>query len=82
MSEEIKAPKRGVGTVAREAIAAGKTNQEALEAVQAEFPQSKTSLQTISWYRNSMRKTDKSIPSGRSVKKAAAPAEASDAALA
>lgn len=73
-TEETKAPRRGVGTVAREAIAAGKSNEEALAAVKAEFPDSKTGLQTISWYRNSMRKVDPSIPSGREAKKASEPA--------
>lgn len=73
-TKEPKAPRRGVGTVAKEAIAAGKTNEQALAAVQAEFPESKTSLQTISWYRNDMRKKDASVPSGRAAKKAAAPA--------
>ncbi len=73
-AEDPKTPKRGVGTVAREAIAAGKSNEEALAAVKAEFPDSKTGLQTISWYRNSMRKTDASIPSGREAKKSNEPA--------
>ncbi len=80
VAEKIK--KRGVGTVAREAIAAGMSNEDALAAVKAEFPDSKTSLQTVSWYRNSMRKDDPSIPSGRNAKKPegeAAPAEAGSA---
>lgn len=77
--EVKKAPRRGVGTVAKEAIAAGKTNEEALAAVQAEFPESKTSLQTISWYRNDMRKKNPAIPSGRQAKKANAPAEGDEA---
>jgi len=67
---EEKAPKRGVGTVAMEAIAAGKTNEEALEAVKAEFPEAKTSLASINWYRNKMRADDKSIPTARDLKKA------------
>lgn len=70
-----KEPKRGVGTVAREAIAAGKSNEEALVQVLAEFPDAKTSLQTISWYRNDMRKSDPNVPTGRSVRK---PAEAAE----
>ncbi|AKQ75808.1 hypothetical protein FDH82_gp18 [Roseobacter phage RDJL Phi 2] len=68
---EDKAPKRGVGTVAMEAIAAGKTNEEALEAVKAEFPDAKTSLASINWYRNKMRADDKSVPTARDLKKAA-----------
>ena len=73
-AESTKEPKRGVGTVAREAIRAGKTNEEALAAVVAEFPDSKTTLPTMSWYRNALRKEDPSIPSGRDAKKAGEPA--------
>lgn len=74
-----EAPKeraRGIGTVAREAIKAGKTNEQALADVQREFPDSRTTLATISWYRNDLRKTDPSIPAGRAAKKAIEPAEA------
>ena len=74
-TKEPKAPRRGVGTVAQEAIRAGKSNEEALAAVLAEFPEAKTSLQTISWYRNDMRKSDSSIPSGRQIRAAAKAAE-------
>lgn len=70
-TEEEKAPKRGVGTVAMEAIQAGKTNEEALEAVKGEFPEAKTSLASINWYRNKLRADDKSIPTARDLKKAA-----------
>jgi hypothetical protein len=69
---EPKAPRRGVGTVIREAIAAGKTNEAALEAAQAEFPEAKTTLASVSWYRNEARKKDPTIPSARAVKKAKA----------
>jgi len=68
---EDKAPKRGVGTVAMEAIGAGKTNEEALEAVKGEFPEAKTSLASINWYRNKMRADDKSVPTARDLKKTA-----------
>lgn len=73
MSEkEDKQPKRGVGTVAKEAIRDGKTNEEALEAVQAEFPDAKTSLASINWYRNKMRSDGEKVPTARELKKAAA----------
>lgn len=68
---EDKATKRGVGTAAVEAIRAGKTNEEALEAVKAEFPDAKTSLASINWYRNKLRAEDKSVPTARELKKAA-----------
>ena len=67
-----KEKKRGVGDVAMEAIKAGKTNEEALEAVKGEFPEAKTSLSSINWYRNKLRAEDKSIPTARDLKKKAA----------
>ncbi|UFK26701.1 hypothetical protein [Roseobacter phage RDJL6] len=76
---EEKAPKRGVGTVATEAIRAGKTNEQALEAVQAEFPDAKTSLASINWYRNKLRSDGEDVPTARDLKKAAKAEEAEDA---
>lgn len=74
---EKAAPKRGVGTVAMEAILAHKTNEEALEAVRKEFPDANTTLSSINWYRNKAR-TDgmkgadgKPVLSARELKKAA-----------
>ncbi|KFH18462.1 hypothetical protein ELZ19_06930 [Brucella abortus] len=69
MSDEEKAPKRGVGAVAIEAIRAGKTNEEALEAVKAEFPDAKTSLASINWYRNKLRSDGEKVPTARELKK-------------
>jgi hypothetical protein len=74
MSEE-KTKKRGVGDAATEAIRAGQTNEEALTAVKAEFPDSKTSLASINWYRNKLRSEDDTIPTARELKKAAKDAE-------
>ena len=74
---EDKTPKRGVGTVAVESICAGMTNEAALEAVKAEFPDAKTSLASINWYRNKLRTDEvqgtdgKPIPTARGLKKAA-----------
>lgn len=70
MTEETKTPRRGVGAVIREAIRAGKTNEEALDAVKAEFPDAKTTLASVSWYRNEQRKKDPTaVKSARQVKK-------------
>lgn len=71
-NEGAKEPKRGVGTVAVEAIRAGKTNEEALEAVKAEFPEAKTSLASINWYRNKLRADGEDVPTARELKKKAA----------
>lgn len=74
-----KAPKRGIGTVIKEAILAGKTNEEALAAAKAEFPDAGTTASTVSWYRNQLRKDGhKDVPTARELKKKAA--EASKAA--
>lgn len=66
-----KAPKTGVGTVALAAIRAGKTNEEALAAVQAEFPEAKTSMASINWYRNKLRGDGEKVPTARELKKKA-----------
>jgi predicted phage tail protein len=65
MTEEKKTekkPSRNIGAVAREAILAGKSNKEALEAVQAEFPGCNTTLNSINWYRNDLRKKGHNVP--------------------
>lgn len=66
-----KEKKRGVGDVAIEAIKAGKTNDEALAAVKKEFPDAKTSLASVNWYRNKLRASDKSVPTMRELNKKA-----------
>lgn len=67
---ESKEPKRGVGTVAMESIAAGLDNAETLEAVKAGFPKAKTSLASINWYRNKARADGVKGPDGNIVKTA------------
>lgn len=74
-AETPKAKKRGVGTVINEAILAGKTNEQALEAAKAEFPDAKTNIGTVSWYRNKLRKDGHDVPKAREAKKAASPCE-------
>ena len=77
--KETKEPKRGVGTVVIEALKAGKTNEEALAVVQAEFPDAKTSLASVGWYRNKLRADgDKSVKTSRELKKAAKAADPLD----
>lgn len=76
---EEKTVKRGVGDVAKEAIRAGKTNEDALAAVKAEFPEAKTSLASINWYRNKLRTDGEEIPTARELNKAAKDAAAAEA---
>jgi hypothetical protein len=47
-----------VGETAREAIRAGMTNAEALEAVRERFPHAKTTPASIAWYRSQLRRED------------------------
>ena len=57
----------GIGKIARAAIRAGKTNQEALDEVKAMFPKAKTSIASMNWYRNQERMMDKTVPTAREV---------------
>lgn len=66
-TEKVK--KRGRGDAAMDAIRAGLTNEEALKAVLEEFPDAKTSVASVGWYRNQLRQEDKSIPTARELKK-------------
>lgn len=70
--------KRNIGDAAVDSIRGGASNEDALTAVMAEFPEAKTSLASINWYRNKLRTTDKSIPTARAIKKAAKTAAALD----
>lgn len=66
---EKEAKKANIGSVAREAILAGQSNKEALATVQAQFPGCKTTLNSINWYRNDLRKKGHDVPSPRKAKK-------------
>ncbi len=69
--KDTKEKKRGVGSAACDAIMAGATNEEALTKVQAEFPEAKTSLASINWYRNKLRSEGAKVKTARELKKAA-----------
>ncbi len=64
-------PKKNIGTVAKDAIRAGKTNEAALEAVMKAFPDAKTSLASINWYRQKMRGDGEDVPTARELAKKA-----------
>jgi hypothetical protein len=51
-----RGPNQGVGAYAKEQIAAGKSNAEALAAVLAKFPEAKTTTSCIAYYRTAMKK--------------------------
>ncbi len=46
---------RGIGAFCAKMLSAGKSNEEALAAVRTEFPDAKTSLASVAWYRNKLR---------------------------
>ena len=56
-------PRRGtVGALAEECIARGLSDEETLDWVKDAFPERKTKIASIQWYRSKMRKADRSIP--------------------
>lgn len=66
---EAKEPKGpGVGDVAKELIRAGKTNEEVLAAIKEQFPEAKTSMASINWYRNKLRSDGEDVPTARALK--------------
>lgn len=73
MTEEVKAekpkkekkprePKRGIGSVVEEAILAGKTTEQCIQAAKDEFPESKIKEASVNWYRNKLRKAGHDVP--------------------
>ena len=63
------ATQQTIGGVAKGAIRMGVTNVEALEAVKSEFPESKTSMACIQWYRAQLRKSGEPVPTAREARK-------------
>jgi len=62
-----------IGSVAREAILNGATNEAALEAVKKAFPDSNTGMASINWYRNQLRSEGHEVKMARELKPAKAP---------
>lgn len=68
-STENKEPKGpGVGDVAKTLIREGKTNEQVLAAIKEQFPDAKTSMASINWYRNKLRSDGEDVPTARSLK--------------
>lgn len=62
---------QNIGQVATEAIRAGATNDEALAAVRAKFPEAKTSAASIRWYRSKLRRDGEDVPTDVEARRAA-----------
>ena len=68
-STENKEPKGpGVGDVAKTLIREGKTNEQVLAAIKEQFPDAKTSMASINWYRNKLRGDGENVPTARELK--------------
>jgi len=67
-TKEVKEKVPGVGDLAKELIRGGKTNEEVLAAVKEKFPEAKTSMASINWYRNKLRGDGETIPTARELK--------------
>ena len=68
---EKKAPKEGIGTLARELILSGKSNIEVLEVVKKKYPESAANAGTIGWYRNDLKKAGRKVKDSRAITAAA-----------
>lgn len=56
-----------IGSVACEAIREGLTNDEVLLRVFEKFPNAKTSIASVTWYRNSLKSAGENIKSSRQI---------------
>lgn len=56
-----------IGFVIMKMIKDKSTNEEVLKAVTKKFPDCKTTIASISWYRNRMRQSSPSIPTNRAL---------------
>ncbi|MEM7120549.1 MAG: ribbon-helix-helix protein, CopG family [Pseudomonadota bacterium] len=54
---------RSIGDVAEEYIREGLTNAEVLEAVRERFPEARTSMQSVAFYRSRLRKAGENVMS-------------------
>jgi len=82
-AKKVKGPT--IASVAYEAIKKGLDNEAVLAEVKKAFPDAKTKMASINWYRNKAREEDPSIPTSRDIttkrtaeKKAKAKADKAD----
>lgn len=65
---EVKAKVPGVGDLAKDMIRNSATNEQVLAAVKEKFPEAKTSMASINWYRNKLRGDGEDVPTARELK--------------
>jgi hypothetical protein len=73
---EKKAKGPGVGALAIEMIRGGSSNEDVLKAIQEKFPEAKTTMASVNWYRNKLRTEGEHVPTARDLKRKAAEAAA------
>lgn len=66
--KEKKEKRVGIGEVACKAIRDGKDNEQVLAVVRETFPEAKTSLSSVNWYRNKMRSEGEEVKTVRAIK--------------
>jgi hypothetical protein len=69
-----KAP--GIGDIAKQLIRDGLGNKEVLEKVKEQFPDAKTSMASINWYRNNLRDNGEDVRTARELAAAGKPTAA------
>ncbi len=75
-SEAPKAKVPTIGSVAVAAIKNGLNNEEVLKKIKAQFPEAKTQMASVNWYRNDLRSkgekgvNGKPVPTSRELNKA------------
>lgn len=67
----VKAP--GIGDIAKQLIRDGLGNKEVLEQVKVQFPEAKTSMASINWYRNHLRDLGEEVKTARELSAAGKP---------
>ena len=60
---------QNIGEVVMEAIRTGRTNADALAAARARFPQAKTTIASVAWYRSHLRSEGEKIPTDAEVRR-------------
>ncbi len=70
----VKAP--GVGDVAKQLIRERLSNEDVLAKIKEQFPDAKTTMSSINWYRNNLRGTEEGIPTARELTQASKPSNA------
>jgi len=75
-AETTEPPKEkvpGVGDLAKQLLREGKTNKEVLEAIKLQFPDAKTSMSSVNWYRNNLRSMGEDVKTAREIAAAGKP---------